>query len=134
MDNNEYEDEGCYEYLQVMNSGDSFNEMIYDQLLNAIPDPKSEYCRWVIDQFLMRQFSLNEVNDVRQNLELYIDEIGTEFPAYYLELVEELDNVLHYVQDDQEEEEDEDEPYIIPTLKKKLSDLIQSKKSYKQQR
>lgn len=124
------DDEGCYEYLQVMNSGDSFNEILYDQLLNAIPEPKSQYCRWVIDQFLMHQFSLNEVDEVRYNLETYIEEIGTEFPPYYLALIEQLDNMEYYQTDD----EDQEEEFIPETNKRKLSEMVKSKKSYKQQR
>ena len=97
------EDEGCYEYLQVMNPNqDSFNEMVYDRLLTAIPNPKEQYCRWVIDQFLMRQFSLNEVEEVRENIKIYLDEISSQLPPYYLDLVEELDKDFY---DDSEEED-----------------------------
>ena len=52
-----YDDE-CFEYLEVMNSGEGLNEFIYNRLLVAIPEPQTEYCRWVIDQFLMKEFSL----------------------------------------------------------------------------
>jgi hypothetical protein len=135
----DYEDDGCLEYFEVMsnNPDNTRNQHIYDMLLKAIPNPKSKYCRWVIDQFLMQEFPLNSVEDVKKNLEEYISEINSELPDYYHEVEEELDQLYYGSEgeedtEDEEEDTEDEEEIRVP---KKLSEIIISKqKRINQQR
>jgi hypothetical protein len=117
----------CFEYLQQKNPNQD-NKQIYEELFYAIPNPKYAYCVWVIDQFLYGQFTLEQVEQVREILDSYIQYISYELPPYYSQVTEELEEFAN------ENEQEELDNYYESMEKKKISDKVKPKKQIKYQR
>jgi hypothetical protein len=125
------EDNDCYEYLLEQNSGNPWNEILYEKLYLAIPEPKSDYCKWVIDQFLIGNITLEDPEHIAYTLEYYIENISDILPGSF-NLV--LDNIA-YLNPEEDEEEDDQEIFYAPApIVNLLSSKMQTKKKPKYER